>query len=169
MYSYNSSASTSWFAYALGSLAVCVILGLVTKHINESKGYSGGFAWGFWLNLIGVIVVACKPDNRTNAQNNVYSGHNVLEQEALDRKTLAEGGWRCSCGRINPHYTTTCACQRHKADVLREQQDKKEIEKKAHDSSKEAEQIRQLAKLHSEGILSDEEFEAKKAELLSRM
>lgn len=49
----------------MGGFIVAVILGVVcgfiTKSMNESKGYEGGFAWGFWLNIIGIIVVAVRP------------------------------------------------------------------------------------------------------------
>ncbi|MDE6035743.1 MAG: hypothetical protein K2G36_07535 [Ruminococcus sp.] len=40
-----------------------VIWGFVTRTISKNKGYKGGFWWGFWLNIIGVIVVACRPNN----------------------------------------------------------------------------------------------------------
>lgn len=37
------------FLYVLVVLIVYCIFGAITKHINESKGYDGGFAWGFFL------------------------------------------------------------------------------------------------------------------------
>ncbi len=169
LYSYSSSASASyWFAYALGSLAVCIILGFVTKHINENKGYSGGFAWGFWLNLIGVIVVACKPDNRQYSQPHVET---ALEKEAKERKIIADGGWKCTCGRTNYNYVSTCACGKNKREVLYAKKEESKPTESA-SSSKNNETvalIKQLADLHSQGILSDEEFETKKAELLAKM
>ena len=68
--------------YIIGGVIVGIIFGCITKHINESKGYEGGFAWGFWLSFIGIIVVACKPDNRIytqmqnqNAANSSYSAN----------------------------------------------------------------------------------------------
>ena len=39
----------------------CIACGIIAKHINEKKGYSNGFAWGAWLGIIGIIIVACKP------------------------------------------------------------------------------------------------------------
>ena len=36
-------------------------LHILAKYINEKKGYSNGFAWGAWLGIIGIIIVACKP------------------------------------------------------------------------------------------------------------
>ncbi|MDE6426262.1 MAG: hypothetical protein K2K89_09040 [Ruminococcus sp.] len=48
----------------VGVLIQALIWGFITKTILKNKGYKGGFAWGFLLGIIGVIVVACKPDNR---------------------------------------------------------------------------------------------------------
>lgn len=44
------------------------IFGFITKHVAESKGYDGGFAWGFWLGIIGLIVVGFKPNIQHNGQ-----------------------------------------------------------------------------------------------------
>lgn len=48
-------------------IAVCVFLvqglifGFITRAIADSKGYDGGFWWGFFLGLLGLIVVAVRP------------------------------------------------------------------------------------------------------------
>lgn len=76
----NSSYAVGYF---IGVLIISVIFGYITKHINESKGYSGGFAWGFWLSFIGIIVVACKPDNRSNSQTStqsIASGQSIADE-----------------------------------------------------------------------------------------
>ena len=191
MYSYSSSASASyWFVYALVSLAVCIILGFVTKHINESKGYTGGFAWGFWLNLIGVIVVACKPDNRQYS----HGEYKPMYPNAIQ----PEKTWRCSsCGAENSDKLNYCLrCRSDRVAVQAEKlkcphcgalnnktnslcfachkslTEKPELEKPVQKSVSEQEPIaliKQLADLHSQGILTDEEFETKKAELLAKM
>ena len=49
-------------------LIVAIICGLITKSMNENKGYNGGFAWGFFLSIIGIIVVAVRPFNQNNNQ-----------------------------------------------------------------------------------------------------
>jgi len=48
------------------SLAVWVGLGLITRYISKEKGRSpgGGFCWGFFLGIIGLIVVACLPSKK---------------------------------------------------------------------------------------------------------
>ncbi|MDE6678156.1 MAG: hypothetical protein K2K02_03850 [Ruminococcus sp.] len=66
---------------ALGVIINASIWGLITRAISKSKGYKGGFAWGFWLGIIGLIVVACKPDNR---------GYNQLSSENKDKSKTKE-------------------------------------------------------------------------------
>ena len=135
-YRYSSSSSDSTTSAVVGMLVVyivvvigiAIVFGLITKHMNENKGYTGGFAWGFFLGLIGIIVVACKTDLRTYPQNNTpaYSQNNA------------------------PSYAPP----------------RTNLQQPANDV---ADRIKKLADLHAQGILSDEEFETKKAELLSKM
>jgi len=42
------------------SLLYSVICGIVTSRINRDKGYNGGFFWGFFLGIIGIIIVALR-------------------------------------------------------------------------------------------------------------
>lgn len=98
--------------YFFGVLIVSIIFGLITKHINESKGYTGGFAWGFWLNIIGIIVVACKPDNRSFSQ---YQGNTSVPERSI------------------------------------------------------ADEIKEYKELYDQGIITDEEFQLKKQQLLNKM
>ena len=48
--------------YVIGYLIAACICGLVTKQINESRGKEDGFAWGFFLGVIGIIIVAVRPN-----------------------------------------------------------------------------------------------------------
>ena len=80
---YNVYSSGFAIGYIIGILILCCIFGFITKHINESKGYTGGFAWGFFLAVIGIIVVACKPDNRSLSHKNDFtpvSGQSVADE-----------------------------------------------------------------------------------------
>jgi len=56
----------------LGFIVWGLIWGFATKSVNESKGYEGGFWLGFFLSFIGLIIVACKADNR---QFSIYSNN----------------------------------------------------------------------------------------------
>ena len=49
--------------FLLICLCVHIVLGAITAGMNTSKGYYGGFAWGFFLGIIGIIVVAVRPFN----------------------------------------------------------------------------------------------------------
>ena len=41
-----------------------IAFGFLTRNMNEKKGYTGGFLWGFLLSIIGVVIVAVrKPKN----------------------------------------------------------------------------------------------------------
>ncbi len=44
-------------------LIVNIILGFITKKMNAAKGIPGGYWWGFFLGITGVIVVALRPYN----------------------------------------------------------------------------------------------------------
>lgn len=55
-------------------IIVGIICGFITKSMNENKGYEGGFAWGFFLAIIGIIVVAVRPYARENKPTSNYSG-----------------------------------------------------------------------------------------------
>ena len=47
--------------YFITYMIVAVIFGFVTKAINNSRGREGGFWWGFFLGIIGIIIVAVRP------------------------------------------------------------------------------------------------------------
>lgn len=49
--------------YLLNILVIESMCGVITMKINKAKGYNGGFAWGFFLGIIGVIVVTFREDN----------------------------------------------------------------------------------------------------------
>ncbi len=92
---YNASSQIGWsIGYIIGGLIACIIFGCITKYINESKGYNGGFAWGFWLNIIGIIVVACKPDNRSFSQPQYHAPvtKKSTADEIMEYKELYDQG-----------------------------------------------------------------------------
>ncbi len=96
---FGGNDSISLISFIIG-LINCFALGLVTQAINESKGYNGGFGWGFLLNVIGIIVVACKPRKK----------HPEVEIAATPESPAPISSWRCSCGRYNAVYVSSCVC-----------------------------------------------------------
>lgn len=60
--------------------------GIATYYIGKSRGHQNCFWWGFFLGLIGLIVVLCLNDNTSSSSNS----DNV---EALDKlQKLKESG-----------------------------------------------------------------------------
>ena len=45
----------------IGMLIWRVILGLVARRVSKNRGRKGGFWWGFFLGMIGIIVEAVRP------------------------------------------------------------------------------------------------------------
>ena len=152
----------------------CTIWGLITKKINENKGYEGGFAWGCWLGFIGLIVVLCKPDNRHSY--NSYNNYNSYESRSSDdseyssalssyareknnQQLLSNGGWQCrNCMRVNASYVTTCVCGNPKGHVPEPKEEPKKIS--------DADEILKFKKLLDEGAITQEEYDKKKKQIL---
>lgn len=69
------------------SLLGNIIFGIISHIIAKQKGYTGGFWWGFFLSVIGLIVVACRTDKKL--------------LEGLNRPLIVENGskplntWTC--------------------------------------------------------------------------
>lgn len=108
--------------YALTTLIIALIeaciFGAITKAINEKKGYEGGFWWGFFLGVIGIIVVAVRPDYYTlgynTPENAIYTSKTTAEKPIDMDAPVPEGGWRCSCGRVHEAYESSCSCGENK-------------------------------------------------------
>ncbi len=80
---------------------------------------------------------------------------------------LNNGGWRCACGKANAAYVSSCVCGRNKHGELPVQP----APVVRNDSAEEpeirnAQAIREYKKLLDDGIITAEEFEAKKKQLL---
>ena len=150
-------------AYFVVGLISCIIFGCITRAINTNKGYEGGFAWGFWLGVIGIIVVACRADNRhyydESEENSALSAY---AKEVSERRIMDDGGWKCSrCGRINASYSTSCAC----GITMKESKNwgTKKIEVAVHSQ---ADEIKKYKELLDSGAITQEEYDAKKKQLL---
>ena len=90
----------------------------------------------------------------------------LMNASAVDMKrnsqTIGEGGWRCACGKVHARYTSSCSCGRNKGGALPPQPAVREID----NETKNAAAIREYKRLMDDGIITPEEFEAKKKQLL---
>lgn len=157
-----------------------IVFGPITFYISNQKGYDGGYWWGFFLGIIGVIVVACKPSNLAPPMNEYQRAQLAqITREQANAKVMGNGGWKCTkCGDINPWYTGTCSCGMTQRDSTEQ---KEKAVQKTPDSIKsprtgeikedtEVDNLKKL-KLYKElldsGAITQEEYDAKKKILLS--
>lgn len=176
--------------YVIGLLIYGVIFGFITAHVSESKGYDGGFWWGFWLGIIGLLVVGFRPDNRPQQPSVTPSW---ASSSSSNSSYGNEKGWTCVCGGKNPSSIDYClSCRRSKTDCIAEKKicphcgagnkptnticfacdkplEEKEEKAQATEQVDYAAMLEQLAKLHDQHVLTDEEFQQKKAEILAKM
>ena len=125
MFTNSYTSQAEWFVIIAVPtfiiLVIVCILGGITLHINKSKGYKGGFAWGFFLGIIGIIVVACRPYNPNRESNtpavqnpirliHCYNcGEEIPEELAFCSKCGAQIKKRCDyCGIEVPFNSNFC-------------------------------------------------------------
>ncbi len=148
--------------YLIGAIIEGLICGFVAKKIGENKGYDNQFWWGFWLGVIGVIVVAVKPDN-SNRQVNQYpvyqqSAPQVQTEPQKPKETIPEGFWKCpNCGKLYSQYTKSCNCGYQRVDSS---------EKKESQENDVMESLKKYKQLLDDGIITEEDFNAKKKQIL---
>ena len=164
---------TFYFVYMVIGIGVGCVCGVVTKSINESKGYDGGFAWGFWLGVIGIIVVACRQPVDYTPRQSIIRPAAPAPAEPV--------GWKCKCGRYNAPYVSSCVCGRNKSEVALPQVtpmvhstpaqvviDPRTIPAAPVDESKNIAALKEYKELLDTGVITQEEFDAKKKSILSR-
>lgn len=145
-----------FFIYLIAWIVNGCIFGAITKYINGKKGYiGGGFAWGFWLHWIGIVVVACKEPAYRPVREPVMR---PLEEEVAPPNT-----WKCRCGRYNAVYVSACACGLNK--------NQEELPETApsvpEDELKNISLLKEYKALLDSGVITQEEFDQKKKSILS--
>lgn len=158
------------------TIAWSVFWGCMTNKIIENKGYAENwFWWGFFFGLIAFIIACTKPEchsfymEKPSHLTNL-SRENDPEWEA---SMINSNGWKCRrCKRVNASYVGTCSCGNTKAANSQSNTAAKPqatVQKPANNTSEEKDNIqkvRQYKQLLDEGIISHEEYEKKRKELL---
>lgn len=150
--------------------------------------------------IVDVIFALCYANQQDNQQTSPGTAYNNAtayangrritdaEKDAQNEQLLASGGWKCSCGRVQASYVSTCTCGKNKREVLRlqaekeqekeqrqEQEERRLIESKEQEVKTQEKNVDEIGKaaaiieykkLLDAGIISSEEFEAKKKQLL---
>lgn len=77
-------------------VAMLCIFGLISNKINKDKGYRSGFAWGFFLGILGIIIVTLRPAavQQANVKDNAqqHSQSATLEERLAETKNLLDKG-----------------------------------------------------------------------------
>lgn len=189
--------------YFIIIIVQAVIFGFATRTVIENKGYDEDwFFWGFLFGFIALIVACARPQNidytsfdsqpsqssqpyqptYTNYLTSYGSNQNDTEDVVHNEQLLANGGWKCSCGRVHALYVSSCSCGKSKSEIqeyeykkkLEEQRRQEELKKQEEtkaqvgnmDEISKASAIKEYKSLLDAGIISQEEFEAKKKQLL---
>lgn len=155
-----------WLSFFIGLIIGSVIWGFATQAVINNKGYNENwFWWGFFFGIIGFIIALTKPQ----CPKSEFAADSYDNLRRISAEQNAPGSWRCKkCGKFNASYIGTCACGCSKENNLAEiNQNKGEAAKP--EPVSETEKIELVVKyknLLDSGIISNEEFEMKKAELL---
>ncbi len=145
---------------------ICILVrgfiwGFATQTVIENKGYEENwFWWGFFFGIIALIVACSKPENTYY----VYSNLGADSDKAQDQQLLSAGGWKCSCGRVHAAYVSSCPCGKSKSEMQRNQHNQAE----AMDDLGKAAAIKAYKDLMDSGVITQEEFETKKQQLLGQ-
>lgn len=168
-----------------------IIFGFATKAVIRNKGYDDNwFWWGFCFGFIALIVACAKPQNidysfyngqpsqptYTSYRPSYGSSLSNAADKVRNEKLLAAGGWKCSCGRVHEPYVSSCTCGKSKSEVKdaaykkKQEAEKKQVEEKKQaenmDEASKASAIKKYKELLDMGVITQEEFEAKKKQLL---
>lgn len=83
------------------------------------------FWWGFWFGVFAVIVACTKPQlpPPTYSNPNFYSSPRAPSPRpslsTANTKPLSRDDWQCSCGRSHPPFVTSCVCGKSKLDAVK--------------------------------------------------
>lgn len=161
----------------------------------RDEGYEGLLFWRIFLDDVPIWLIK-RVKERNQEQYYASSGRKTISKNGVDidsypsyygcnydpaaqasavppkddehdTQLLDNGGWRCACGKVNAAYVSSCACGRNKHGELpaapapvaaNAAQEEPEI--------RNAQAIREYKSLMDDGIITAEEFEAKKKQLL---
>lgn len=121
-----------WIVLAIIYFVYSFIWAIVVSMVVASKGYHSITRWVIFGLLFHELAfaLACGLENLTlrnqNDEKIKYLSDQINELKRLNAGILKENEWRCSCGRVNSDYVTTCLCGKAKEDSFADEIDEKE-------------------------------------------
>lgn len=152
------------------------IWGVVCNKVIKNKGYDENwFWWGFFFNIIAVIIAFSKPQVQNNSMNSQYDTVlSSVAEEIRVKEYLKDGGWRCiKCNTVNPHYKDRCSCgqtkEKNSNNIITKQipQTDSEPTLNLKSENEKIELIKKYKELLDMGGITEDEFNQKKEEILS--
>lgn len=112
---------------------IAIIIALIIDYLLATEFYFAANAKGYyerkylWIcfvfGVIGYLLVIALPDRgnskpaaATSSQQPLQMGYQEAPKPQAEQP-MSSGGWRCSCGRANASYVSTCACGKSRRDV----------------------------------------------------
>lgn len=176
------------FFLIVGYIVWGIFWGFATDAITSNKGYEESwFVWGFFFGLIAFVIALTKQDRSSSGtefyKDTVFSD---IAKDYNNERILKENGWKCAkCGIINASYTGSCGCGNTKQENedlrIRKAIEKNERmklfngevrtvvsdeEQKIKQEQEIINSIKQYKELYDTGVITNDEFEKKKKELL---
>lgn len=110
------------------ALVIMLICGGIAKAIIDSKGYpedeNHGFAWGFWLTIIGIIICSLKPDyNKPTSATSYSSSSSSRSHPSQNNRPSSSSTYRASSPQSQSSRTITKQNFRTKLDTLYDKSD----------------------------------------------
>ena len=135
----------------------------VNAVINRKGYYANWFWWGFFFELIALIVALSQPNIRNPYQNPAATAYAKEQKARADAVLLAQNGWKCArCGRVNPGHTGSCGC----GTTRRESELGLAVPEGEDPELAAAQRIKAYKDLLDAGAITQKEFDRKKAQLL---
>lgn len=164
--------------YFVAVIIIGIIFGIATQKIIANKGYyENWFWWGFFFWMLALIVALSKPEKHSYYDDDDY----VECLNYSSNRSLSPGEWRCAfCNSINQNCVISCSCgkskddtEKHHGQVVKEYGNLakqkaativlEESKAKKTDSYEEVKKVKELLDM---GIITQEEFDKKKSQLL---
>lgn len=122
-----------WFVYLVIAIIALIVDWMLAEEFYSAacaKGYAERkyFWWAFLTGLPGYLLVVALPRQEQTWAASVASpapavsstpvapttaaqrSNHISPTPAEEQSVLASGGWKCTCGRVNAHYVSTCCC-----------------------------------------------------------
>lgn len=166
-------------------LVVAVICGLIAKSIASNRGMSGGFWWGFFLLVIGIIVVAVRPADAKSKEEYLSNTSHIYycpNCKKVFSGVSSKYNDKCeNCNNLLIETTIPCETWRSYTEYNKEEMKRAFANGQYHrnasatdrsvistfpSSVSGADEIKKYKDLMDNGVITQEEFEAKKKQLL---